>query len=393
MRAWNRRTRSASLRLVGAAVLLPHFLGCAEDPDPAPAVECDPIACFAPRTPECDGQSVVSFTATGECNSDGTCVYQTVTNRCEDGCLDGECTSDPCDGLACNAPPGPVCEGQVSIVWNLPGRCEAGACFYTEVREDCEAADRLCDQGICVATQVEDPCAGVRCTARPEPSCDDQGRALTFAADGTCNAEGGCDHPVEAVDDCPARNQLCLAGACVVNDPCLVAICDTPPSPACSGNAVVTFGDEGTCQRGECEYPRTTTPCAASEACVDGLCVPASDPCADLDCSAAPDPVCEGDILVESLGDGRCEGGACQWTERRTDCTVTALFCSDGRCFDACTSLACDVAPSPPRCEGEVLVRAAVPGNCSDGVCHFAEERIDCEMSGQICLAGRCQTL
>ena len=74
---------------------------------------------------------------------------------------------------------------------------------------------------------------------------------------------------------------------------CVDVTCDTPPAPACDGNAVRTF-QAGTCVVENflemCEYPSELTPCGDTEVCREGYCVDAN--------TSGPDA---GDIIFSEL--------------------------------------------------------------------------------------------
>lgn len=77
------------------------------------------------------------------------------------------------------------------------------------------------------------------------------------------------------------------------------------------------------------------------------------DPCLDVTC-APRDNVCEGDFLVSYAG-GVCSDGTCSYGETRSDCTTMGnRKCEGGACVDR----VCD-----PACEA--------PGICNQGTCDF----------------------
>ena len=71
---------------------------------------------------------------------------------------------------------------------------------------------------------------------------------------------------------------VCQLGACV--NPCEGQICSTPPAAECQGNSVVTYGANGQCSAGLCEYPVASTVDCGADVCSTAMgpasCVDAS---------------------------------------------------------------------------------------------------------------------
>lgn len=126
---------------------------------------CDGITCDAAPAPTCDGDTAVTYgTDDGVCvETDGTCDYsaeKVETDCTDDGkvCDAGACVdvADPCDGVTCDAPPAPSCDGDTAVTYTTnDGVCvEAdGSCDYSaeKVEIDCTSTGETCAGGACVA--------------------------------------------------------------------------------------------------------------------------------------------------------------------------------------------------------------------------------------------------
>lgn len=413
-----------------------------------PADPCRGVTCDEAPAPTCDGHRVVEFRAPGVCNG-GACVYDRLLTPCNEDplgtCRDGACvTVDPCDELTCDTPPPPVCDGRVSVRFSTPGSCADGRCGWQQTRVDCAETGRYCSAGACVDA---DPCDTIRCTNPPVARCEGDVR-VAFGFPGTCSAgecsyaratencaeageicSGGlcvpnrvcegvlCDDPpppvcsgnavLEYVDgacvggacafttrrtDCAASGRFCLLGACVDEDPCEGAVCNFPPGGRCAGNVATRYAPTGSCLAGTCSYESTVEDCAATgRFCRLGACVEV-DPCGGVDCSAAPPSACvDGLRLATYAAPGTCSGGECNWSYVARDCSESGLVCRAGACVegDVCGEIVCDLPPGP-RCEGRVAVSSSMPGSCVDERCSYAETRTDCSETGSFCSAGRC---
>ncbi|MEZ4463275.1 MAG: lamin tail domain-containing protein [bacterium] len=62
--------------------------------------------------------------------------------------------ASPCEGVVCDAPGAPICEGDVRVAPRAPGHCEVqgaqGVCVYPADREDCALDGARCAAGACV---------------------------------------------------------------------------------------------------------------------------------------------------------------------------------------------------------------------------------------------------
>lgn len=110
------------------------------------------------------------------------------------------------------------------------------------------------------------------------------------------------------------------------------------------------------------------------------------DPCEDVVCSDRA-AECDGDFVLE-YGTGACNGGTCQYSEMRTDCTAMGKVCQGGACADP----VCD-----PPCEAGGV---CTPGGCTYGSCVTEGQMCDASMTDQgdfLCLvdqrgSARCYT-
>ncbi|MFT7581187.1 MAG: hypothetical protein ACI9MR_002861, partial [Myxococcota bacterium] len=220
-------------------------------------------ACAAPPVATCtDASTLQSYDGIGTCAAGGACEYTARTVACADGCQDGACLGNPCEGVICdNAPSG---------CFESTGTCDGGVCQYAydngascDDSDACSDAD-VCTNGVCSGT-------GRVCQNAPAAVCADPATLRTFANAGTCDASGGsvlCDY---ATTDVPCGFG-CEDGGCL-GDPCSGVVCNTPPLAVCSGvNTLNTYADDGTCTDGGCSYGATATPC--QNGCADGACLP-----------------------------------------------------------------------------------------------------------------------
>jgi hypothetical protein len=179
------------------------------DPDP-----CLGEFCFDRPTPFCEDDVAVGYEVPGVCD-DGFCRYTEVRRDCEaEGrvCFAGDCEVLPvCEGVVCNVPPGPVCEGDLAVSFAFPGECIDGECAWTEYVESCAGTGRRCENGLCVSFN---PCIGVSCGTLPSPTCDGS-IALTWSGTGVC-IDGACNHDaLRTEQDCAESGLACSNGACV----------------------------------------------------------------------------------------------------------------------------------------------------------------------------------
>lgn len=150
---------------------------------------CAMTVCDTPPSPVCEGNSVMVYGGAGTC-AEGVCEYPVEATPCGGTatCVEGVCDDsvDPCEGVVCDSAPENLCALDTVIMYSDVGQCEAGECRYPATEEVCLGGD-VCRQGACV-----DPCEGVACEAPPPPLCI--GNSLrTHASVGRCEA-GDCKY-------------------------------------------------------------------------------------------------------------------------------------------------------------------------------------------------------
>lgn len=357
--------------------------------DGACVTPCTGVVCDAPPAPACSGNVALTFTDAGTCNNGtGDCFYAPVSVNCAlDGriCEDGACVADPCDTIACDSPPAPVCEGDVLVESLASALCERGICTYAERRRNCAALGQTCLAGAC-----RDACFGVTCDTPPPPLCLADTRAV-FEGEGICRLPtGGCSY-TPLLENCGDDGGVCRAGVCL-GSPCEGVVCTTPPSDACNGTVRTSWAASGVCSDGRCDYARVNEDCAArGEACVDGRCVGA---CEGVACDTPPAPRCIGDVARVAVGEGTCTepAGTCAWSFATTNCAAASNVCRDGACVPApCSGVVCGPPPAG-TCDGDIAVIPFGTGTCDaqTGTCGYALRQEDCRLGGGRCLDGAC---
>ena len=352
---------------------------------------CKPLNACEGDTRKCSGDKTVEKCVSGRleieiCGEEGSM------------CRDGECVISgggmPCLGTE------PECLGDDKYA-----ACDAGE----RVEKNC-APGLVCEDGTC--KDAVGP--GTECDASFEPSCSDDGHAVT------CRA--GKIVTVECVD----QDTKCEGGACV---------------PITCGDAYV----------GSCKNEHTlrvcrggvvgTEPCLSEELCVDGECRPLKegDPCEEfsntcldgtayLKCSEATH-------MVEKItcdSSEVCLNGMCSKCDPKTfsaECVVddetrtTWLSCEEDEhtpglyvikknacpksspvCLAGGTCVQCDPEKFDPFCsdghestcddKGNIVVTACAEGlKCVDGFAECTDKcatTADCPKSSPVCLAGAC---
>lgn len=354
---------------------------------------CDDIPCDTPPASTCQGEMIRVYSSPGTCvevRGEGRCNYQSTVDDCRrsERCVDGVCTRRPCWGVECIDAPSPTCEGEVVVTYEASGTCNTDTeeCEYAEAsRLDCAETERFCQDGRCVA---EDPCADVICDEIPENYCD--GNVLhTFGTRGTCR-NGTCNYG-ERTQDCADLGGVCDGGACRDRLPCEGVVCDAPPMPYCDDDVAVTFGATGTCVADDCQYaPRRSDCFTVDQICQAGACVPPTA-CTGLSCEDPPENFCRGQVAVRFGETGTCSEGACRYTETTDDCAARGFLCFSGDCEldDPCTGVVCNTPPEP-SCVGQVAHSYALPGECSRGECRYVEFTEDCALGAGVCDGGAC---
>lgn len=220
---------------------------------------------------------------------------------CDDGdCVD-PAEQGPCAGRDLCLPlwPDAFCDGERTVV-----RCEedADGCRVRS-EEPCDETEGCVEpEGLPVSCAFVDRCDGVACDAPPVPRCDGGDRVL-YAAEGTCRAvDGGCDYAEALRETCAGETPRCVLqeGAPVCVDLCFGVSCAVAPSDRCEEDgdglvAVRYVPDSGVCEAatGECAFAVEEEPCGDDTPfCLAGEClgVDCDDPdnCLDPACADAP---------------------------------------------------------------------------------------------------------
>ncbi len=161
-----------------------------------------PMICDTPPAAVCNGSSqAITHDQQGSCVG-GLCSYKEHVVTCSGGpCVNGACTSDPCAGVTCNAPP--------SVCYTATGAtCSNGSCSYPfDDGASCDdgnacTTNDTCATGACKGTPIA-------CSAPPANMCANGSTLKAYAPHGTCGA-GKCSYSYSFVD-CPSG---CANGAC-----------------------------------------------------------------------------------------------------------------------------------------------------------------------------------
>ncbi len=178
---------------------------------------------------------------------------------------------------------------------------------------------------------------------------------------------------------------LLFSGCGDSTDPCEAMLCNTPPANYCDGDSTVVYANDGTCADGSCSYTSQTVIC--DEGCSDGACN--GDPCAGIACDDLPNTQCY------EVGSGHCEARPtvhCEYTpvtnntgcDDSDPCTNTDL-CTDGTCGGV--QKTCNTPPADECQDGDTLTTYQSNGLCSDGICGYPSDPVDCEFG---CAGGAC---
>lgn len=148
-------------------------------PDP-----CQGVACNAPPASYCvDSKTLRSYLASGVCTN-GQCGYMSTDMTCAYGCQGGMCKPDPCTGVVCNLPPPATCIDATTTRHYYPsGTCAGGTCSY-----------RSYDNA---------------CNVPPLSECVNSSTLRSYSSSGTC-LFGSCSYS-SSVSSCMYG---CVAGAC-----------------------------------------------------------------------------------------------------------------------------------------------------------------------------------
>lgn len=370
-----------------AAVLTLAAMGLLSGCGDKTTVTACPSGCLLAPDPICRDDDQVVFLPGGQCEG-VTCVFDEQVVPCEFGCSGGDCRPDPgpCDGVVCAAPPRNSCEdGDTALTWTAVGACnpQSGECEYESTATSCEG-DTVCFEGTC----VEQDCSVVTCDDPPSATCREE-VAVTFAQLGICAPETlDCSYR-EFEDDCGARGEVCVDGACERDDSCDDVVCRNTALPFCDDAVAVVPDVSGTCSDGTCGYGETRQDCAATGSlCRNGAC---ADPCDAVSCDDPPLARCEGTVALSYPDVGTCGDGTCEYAELSENCAISGEVCSNGTCTGdvLCEGITCNAAPDDV-CDGDVAVLYVTIGNCAAGDCTYANSRLDCAVLGQTCENGAC---
>ncbi|MDP3236177.1 MAG: hypothetical protein Q8N26_25535 [Myxococcales bacterium] len=316
--------------------------------------------CTTPPLAVCMGTSRRSYATPGVCGTTG-CTYTPVDTACPFGCSGGACLPDPCTGVSCNAPPPSTCTGSVRTSYAAPGVCAMGSCSYTASTETCAFG---CTAGACLGN----PCTGVTCTTPPTATCMGSTRK-GFVSPGTCS-NGQCSY---APQDTVCSNG-CLNGLCL-GDACAGVTCTMPPPAQCANPMTRrTFAAMGTCAVGVCSYTPTDSPCPFGCNMTTAQCNP--DPCATVTCTTAPATTCNSSN-----------------TARRV--FTTPGMCSAGTCSYSFVDTACNSPPATTCFNATTRRSFASTGTCSSGMCSYAPTDTTCQFgcANNQCNADPCSTV
>jgi hypothetical protein len=261
---------------------------------------------------------------------------------CDEGqrCDAGTCVEvTACDGVVCDRPAAPSCNGNLRNFFETPGTCSNGLCSYTLRTQDCTQTGQRCEAGVC---RAPNPCDGVDCSAAPGLSC--RGNIVVNQRAGTC-VGGICQYP-EETRAC-GQGQVCIAGDCETGNLCAGVLCNAPPAATCIDGDAVVFAAVGTCDNGSCVYAPSIEPCTDFDFdCLLGECLE-RDLCTGVSCEPL-EAFCDGATAVSYRTAGVCREGICDYALSRvaTNCTLTGQLCQEGAC----------VGPGTQLSEGELFL-------------------------------------
>ncbi len=293
-------------------------------------------------TPRCDlasGQCVACL-APGDCNG-GKCVNHACAPCQDDGdCPGQKCSKDKGKCVAClvfgDCLDGQICEGGACLP--MPG-CPPGEtkCLDDGTLQTCAEDGSQWDSESCEFDEIclNGACEYVVCDAG-ETDCESDSVV-------TCNAQLT---DFDVTEDCAAKGQVCLDGAC--------AICD-PFDSKCTGQTAVMCSFDGSAWESE--------DCAVNgEMCDGGQCVPV--PCKPGQSG------CQGTEVVscDAVGTG---------VTKVEDCAAKNQACQDG----ACVPQVCK--PLATECNGTLIMECTAQGT---GYVPYD----DCALNGEVCVGGEC---
>ena len=163
--------------------------GRCEDP-------CEGVTCDTPPDPTCsDASTLTTYSGPGECVL-GHCQYPSDNTTCPAGCAEGACNNeDPCEGIICDDPPANTCTDATHLrAYDPIGTCSDGQCEYTFSNVECPDG---CVEGSC----IDNPCEGIICDDPPANTCTDANHLRAYDPMGTCS-DGQCEYTFSSVE-CP----------------------------------------------------------------------------------------------------------------------------------------------------------------------------------------------
>ena len=205
---------------------------------------CNGVLCNQPKPPECHNANTLrTFASSGTCTN-GKCDYLSTDKTCANGCANGLCVGDLCNGVSCTTPPVPACTNPTTLTtFSSTGTCTNGTCSYTATNTACVNG---CSIGMCLNQNL---CAGVVCTSPPAPTCVGA-NSRAFMSPGACAAGTGvCSYnPIDTVCASGCAGGLCLtAGQTFTQTMPRVpfAVNGIDQAPNSTGGHVVVVGDKG----------------------------------------------------------------------------------------------------------------------------------------------------
>lgn len=269
---------------------------------------CAGVSCTSGPPGSCESATQFkSYDKIGSCEA-GVCKYAEHLIACT--CTAGACTTDPCVGIQCMAPPAPQCRDTNTLTtYSSPGTCDTGSCNYV-------AVDKTCAYGCSAGACLLNPCNSVSCN---EPDQCHSGPGTCAPATGKCSYPEKADNsPCSNVDNNACTADVCKSGVCTsgaVKTCPAPALCKTQgacsaSTGTCSTPAAADHTSCGTnleCIGGNCSCTRTSCPngcCNAAGAC--GSCAPSnvltrSNPVQDLSLASSLLYFLESSSLVYSV--------------------------------------------------------------------------------------------
>ena len=379
---------------------------------------CNEKVCDTPSAKgECDPSGrIIRQAANGYCvveDGNAVCKYPTYTEECLAGeCEDGTCPDSPLQGMICNDPPEPKCDGDKEIISYYP---IGVATFNPDGEPTCEYTEYhlTCENGCKNRRCVREPCVGVFCSTPPAPYCSDRDNARMYTILGRCNDDGTCRYGsvsaasywASAAEACEKHQEtsdmtckgdyserhesevddMCKSGAPDEEALCLVATCLTPPADFClDGQTLYSYEHRGYCKDGACIYRGEEIVCRDS--CRGGRCT-GDEACNGVSYILSPAPRCDAGGVMRVLyspppGEPSCDHGAPIVSEWKA-CDKT-LSCINGECSQsACSgvqSVCRQLSPQASFCtENQVVSHQSTTACISQSFCEFFVTTEPCE--------------